>query len=81
MTGSRMSVERTVDSAVDGHTTLYGRWLLLARVAWMAVALLAVGLFIAGLPFFYDDQVTVCVQVDCYDMRLLRGIDILAQVK
>jgi hypothetical protein len=28
--------------------TLSGRWLLLARVAWMAVALLAVGVFVAG---------------------------------
>ena len=71
MTGSRMSVERTVDSALDGHTTLYGRWLLLARVAWMAVALLAVGIFIAGLPFSYDEAVTVCVRDDCHAERLL----------
>jgi hypothetical protein len=29
---------------------LQGRWLLLARVAWVSVALLTVGVFISGLP-------------------------------
>ncbi len=30
--------------------TLHGRWLLLARVAWVVVALLYVGVFISGIP-------------------------------
>ena len=52
-------------------TTLRGRWLLVARMAWVAVAVLAVGLFIAGLPFNYDESVTVCTEVDCDAERLL----------
>jgi hypothetical protein len=31
-------------------TTLQGRWLLIARVAWVVVALLYVGVFISGIP-------------------------------
>ena len=30
--------------------TLLGRWLLIARVAWVVVALLYVGVFISGIP-------------------------------
>ena len=52
-------------------TTLHGWLLTAARVAWVAVALLAVGLFIAGLPFAYDESVTVCIEVVCDQERLL----------
>jgi hypothetical protein len=31
-------------------TTLRGRWLIIARVAWVAVAVLTVGVFIVGIP-------------------------------
>jgi hypothetical protein len=31
-------------------TTLPGRWLLIARVAWVAVAVLTAGVFVAGIP-------------------------------
>ncbi len=30
--------------------TLQGRWLLIARVAWVVVALLYLGVFISGIP-------------------------------
>jgi hypothetical protein len=33
-------------------STLRGRWLLIARVAWVAVATLALGLFVASLPAY-----------------------------
>ena len=52
-------------------TTLRGRWLFAARAAWVAVALLSVGLFIAGLPSSYDESLTVCTGVDCGMERLL----------
>ncbi len=32
---------------------LHGRWLLLARVAWLAVSLLTLALYAASLPLFY----------------------------
>ena len=31
-------------------TTLHGRWLVLARVAWVAVAVLTAGVFVVGIP-------------------------------
>jgi hypothetical protein len=31
-------------------TTLHGRWLDLARVAWVAVAVLTAGVFVVGIP-------------------------------
>jgi hypothetical protein len=34
-------------------TTLRGRWLLLARVAWVALATIAIGLHVAGIPYAY----------------------------
>jgi hypothetical protein len=35
------------------RTTLHGRWLLLARVAWVALTAIVVGLQVAGIPYFY----------------------------
>src|SRR5215217_7979164 len=41
-------------------STLCGRWLVLARVVWVAVAVLAVGLFAAGVPARYAELRSVC---------------------
>jgi signal transduction histidine kinase len=35
-------------------TSLHGRWLLVARLGWVVVALLAVVVFVAGLPAYYE---------------------------
>ena len=45
-------------------TTLRGRWLLAARVAWVAIAVLVVGLFIAALPYDFRELQTVCAGGD-----------------
>ena len=71
-----MTVGLTASPVAEGtdttaDTTLRGHWLLLARVAWVAVVVLSVGLFIAGLPFSYDEAVAVCTEVDCGLERLL----------
>jgi hypothetical protein len=34
-------------------TTLRGRWLLLARLGWVAVASIVIGLHVAGIPYAY----------------------------
>ena len=47
------------------NTTLRGRWLLVARVAWIAIAFLAVGLFIAALPYDFRELQRVCAGDDC----------------
>jgi hypothetical protein len=47
-------------------TTLRGRWLLLARVAWVVVALLYVGVFISGIPSEFARLQTPCTDaVSC----------------
>jgi hypothetical protein len=38
-------------------TTLRGRLLLLARVAWVALTALVIGLHLAGIPYFYARQI------------------------
>jgi hypothetical protein len=34
----------------EADTRLRGRWLLLARIVWVVIAVLAMGLFIASVP-------------------------------
>jgi hypothetical protein len=41
-------------------TTLRGRWLVLARGAWVAVALLTVGVFVSGIPSEFARLRTPC---------------------
>jgi hypothetical protein len=41
-------------------TTLRGRWLLAARLVWLAVALLAVGIFVASVPLRFVELQQVC---------------------
>jgi hypothetical protein len=38
-------------------TTLRGRWLVLARVAWVALTAVVIGLHLAGIPYFYARQI------------------------
>ncbi len=47
-------------AAPPADTRLHGRWLLLARLAWLAVALLTVGLIVAGVPGAYAQLQRVC---------------------
>src|SRR5215208_5275316 len=47
-------------------TTFQGRWLLIARVAWVVVALLYVGVFISGTPSEFARLQTPCTDaVSC----------------
>jgi hypothetical protein len=51
---------------------MQGRWLLLARAAWLAVALLAVGVFVASVPSYFTELQTVCTgpHAECVDNQL-----------
>jgi hypothetical protein len=42
-----------MSTRASSPTTLRGRWLLLARVAWVALATIAIGLHVAGIPYAY----------------------------
>jgi hypothetical protein len=61
-----MDAENRAAGVTESHeapsATLRGRWLLLARVAWLAVALLAVGLFAAGIPPHFAELQTACTR-------------------
>jgi hypothetical protein len=54
------------------HTTTIprGRWLLLARAIWVAIFLMAVGIFIASIPYDYDQKLQVCTAANCDVERL-----------
>ncbi len=45
------TLNHMLGSGVDPR--LHGRWLLLARVIWVAIVLLALGLFVASIPISY----------------------------
>jgi hypothetical protein len=52
---------------------LSGRWLLAARVAWVAVAALAVSLFVIAVPAMFEEFTSVCTREAqaCGENRLL----------
>ncbi len=48
--------------AITSNTRLHGRWLLAARVSWIAIALLLLINFLANLPAYYQSSQMVCSQ-------------------
>src|ERR687886_511712 len=51
--------------ADDQARRLRGRWLVVARVAWVAVALLTVVYFVASLPYMFAQLQQVCADPRC----------------
>jgi len=49
----------------EPDTRLHGRWLLLARVAWLGVVVLIVGGFITSLPVFLAQLQVTCAPATC----------------
>ena len=45
--------------ASPSATTLRGRWLLLARAVWVIIAALALGLFLASIPAYVSNVLTL----------------------
>ena len=64
MASQQSTADVSVQTRAAEHTTLRGRWLLVARVAWVAFAVLAVGLFVAALPYAFRELQTVCAESD-----------------
>jgi hypothetical protein len=56
---------RGVAATASAGARLQGRWLLVARIAWVAVAALALAIFVAGLPGAYALSDTLCHTVGC----------------
>ena len=51
-------------------TILAGRWLVVARIAWLAIAVVAVGLTLAAAPVELGRLTTVCAGNACPDPHL-----------
>src|SRR5260221_5927469 len=56
----RKSRSESADSSTP-TTRLSGPWLIIARVVWLALVVPSVGLFVAGLPVFYQQIQKPCV--------------------
>jgi hypothetical protein len=54
---SRVSPE--LQGEVDTH--LRGRWLLIARIAWVALVVPTLGVFVVGLPIYFKQLQTACI--------------------
>ncbi len=72
-------IPATASSQPPGQadTRLRGAWLVLARVAWVVVVALALGVFIARIPFNIADLHIICTTAACRNMGRLT----LAQVQ
>ena len=67
-----MNVEHSLTKTSNRHDThnssvihLQGRWLLLARIAWLALVVLILGLIIASIPAFYTLLQKACTTAAC----------------
>jgi hypothetical protein len=60
----------TERSDVPSSNTLHGRSLLIARVTWIAVSVLALGLFVVSAPAVFGQYSTVCAEANCNFWRL-----------
>ncbi len=65
MSTPRTGPEFPTSSDASLPVRLRGRWLLLARTAWIAVAVLAAGLFAAGIPAEFTLLHIPCPTVTC----------------
>ena len=54
----------------ESNIHLHGRWLLIARTAWLAWAILVVALFVASLPVNFEHTRTVCAQAACAGVQI-----------
>jgi len=74
---SRMSVQ---DASIETNkrsqaldTRLHGRWLLLARIGWIALIVFTLTIFFASLPVYVAQLQTPCAGVACQYQQLTPG--------
>ena len=60
----------TVRSDAVPSTVLHGHWLVIARAAWLAVAVLTVTLFVMAVPLRYAELQRVCMGAACVEPQL-----------
>lgn len=69
----RSSVPADDNASREADTCLRGRFLTVARVTWIAITILVIGLFVAGLPAHYEQLTTPCPAAPCTSDQLPRG--------
>jgi len=68
---STIALADNTDRASAPDTILRGRWLLLARSAWVLLVLLMMGIFVASLPVYFALFHTICsVAAQCANGQL-----------
>jgi len=57
------SIQTRVSPELRGEvdTHLRGRWLLIARIAWVALVVPTLGVFVVGLPIYFRQLQTACI--------------------
>lgn len=55
------------DYSQSGDTILHGRLLIAARIAWLAITALTLGLFIASIPTTFAVLHVLCTKVSCIE--------------
>jgi len=63
--------EMTESREQHSYTRLQGRWLLLARVGWVALVVLTLAIFFASLPVYVALLQTPCAGIACRNEALL----------
>jgi signal transduction histidine kinase len=88
MSIEQQQAEAAISVEQENVTTalLSGRWLMFARIAWMVIALLALGLVIASIPRYYAFLHVLCTdtaaacrnsgQITSADLRALQALGV-----
>jgi len=63
----RLAIQTTggIEPYSQADTRLYGRWLLIARVAWVSLVILTLAIFVVLLPSYFAQLQTVCTGPTC----------------
>jgi len=73
MNGQHAPIEVTESRERHGSARLHGRWLLLARLGWVALVVLTLGIFGASLPVYIAQLQTPCTGSACQYQQLTPG--------
>jgi hypothetical protein len=52
------------------HTRLHGRWLMFVRGVWLALVILTLAIFFAGLQVYLAQLQTICIGTECSYLHL-----------
>jgi hypothetical protein len=56
---------KSPDRQSEAGTRLYGRWLIIAQIAWVILVVLAFAVFVASLPVYFLQNQTICTGAVC----------------